>query len=225
MRARRPSEAELGRAVRDYFRDAGWDTWAEVTAQDRRCDLVARRGPVLTAIEIKTSWTMALFEQAIWWRHCAHRVYAAAPCRPEAWAAVSKLAAAAGIGLLQVANRFDGTPGPVEELIAAPTFARPYRPKALADALLDGQREGADPGCLKGWHTPFHATVDALKGKLAEAEGRAMKLRDLIDAIRHHYASHASAMGAIAKWIRLGKIKGIRLEYRGRYTWAVLEEK
>lgn len=76
-------ETEVGEAVAAEFRAEGWDVFCEVRigANYPICDLVARRGSLLWAVECKTTRSIDVLDQAAQWLGCAHLVSVAVPSR------------------------------------------------------------------------------------------------------------------------------------------------
>jgi hypothetical protein len=47
------------------------------------------------------------------------------------------------------------------------------------------------------------------------AKNPGASIRDVVDGIKHHYQTDATARSSIAKWIEAGKVKGVELRRTG----------
>jgi len=206
------TEQELASRIVTWFQDQEWEVYQEVQLRPReRCaDIVARRGPVLAVVETKLQFGLTVIGQAQWWTHEAHYVYVAVPSlgprtskgRSMAWALCHHF----GIGIL-IAS---------ESSIHEDKRAEFHRRVGtrLRDGLNDAQKNWAVAGNSVSSHwSPFKQTCREIHRYVLSNPGASLK--ETIDGIEHHYSSPATARGAIAKWIRLGKIKDVRIEYAG----------
>ena len=212
---RAPTEAELAAVVVAWFEALGADVYSEVDVGGGIADIVARRGPELTIVETKTSWSLSLITQALDRRRCAHRVYIAAPYTRNQ-RDVAELCRELGVGLLEVrVGEPDlGIEPHVLEVVTSRRWNR--RPLKLAARLRPEHKTSAPAGHAGGgrW-TPFRDTCQQLR-RLVEAEP-GITLKAAIDRTTHHYSSSASARGAMLRWIEGGKVDGVSL-LRGRVT-------
>lgn len=212
------SEADLARVVVDWLTFRGFDVYQEVelVARGIRADIVARRGPELTIVETKTSASLALLGQVMERRCFAHRVYAACP---SAGRTFRDLCEAVGVGLLAVRVGTDRTyewlgeveyanPSCVEEIIPSRRWNK--RPLKLASRLRPEHKTACAAGSPTGGHwSRWRDTITQLTGVVAATPGIA--LPDAISRISHHYASHKSARGSLARDIERGVIPGVKI--------------
>lgn len=208
-------ETEIGIAVAEEFRREGWEVFGEVSTGQGQpvCDMVARRGSLLWAIECKTTRSLDVLDQAMWWTQCAHLVSVAVPGkrrkrlhRYDGWA---ELAAHRGIGVFGVDLAGRGKPLEVAQL-TFPAVRRRIRLPYLSKGLVDAQRLSVPGTSGGGRWTPFRNTCDQLRKIVAEHPG--IPLREAVAKISHHYARNAVARSALAKWIHAGTVVGLRMD-------------
>lgn len=211
------SEASLAAVVVRWLESLGADVYSEVEHKASIADIVAVRGPEVTIIETKTSWSLALVAQAMEWRRHAHRVYMAGPQSKTTWQ-VRPIAQELGIGMLEVrmgdpesADRW--TQPHVHELV--PSRRWNSKPVAMRQKLRPEHKTAAPAGHAGGgrW-TPYRDTCAQILAIVTADPG--ISVRDCIARTKHHYATPASARGAIAKWVLAGRVPGVKLEREGR---------
>lgn len=205
-----PSEQSLAAVVVAWLCDLGWDVYQEVQMHtySSRCDIVARRGPVIYAIECKLSLGLAVLDQAHTWRGHANYISVAVPSARSP--SGLRIAGLLGVGVLFVSPYTDAVA--VRERVPS-LFAR-RRSNALANALCEAHKHAAPAGSGGGHHTPFRATCNSVRDLVRDYPGSS--LREVMSAIKHHYLSASSARGAMAKWIREGKVPGVVIRRDGR---------
>lgn len=210
------SEAQLGRLVVAWFQGQHWEVYQEVQTRDGGpvADIVATHGPRLAVVECKVTLGLRVINQARRWAGSAHLVYVAVPWLRAGrdFTFACEVAARYGVGVLGV------VPGMGDESvreIARPTLNRRAWAPELRRKLTDGHKTYAEAGNAEGrrW-SPFRQTCAAVAAYAAQNPG--VKLNELIKNIKTHYSSPATARVCIAKWAKLGKVPGIRLERAGR---------
>jgi hypothetical protein len=220
--AAKPTEAELAAVVIAWLEALGADVYQEVELhrQGPRADIVARVHAEIWIVETKTSMSLALIEQAMERRRCAHRVYVAAPAgRARAgWALCAEL----GIGVLDVIvaggpdARSEYDQPSVRQLCGSRRWNQ--RPVALAAKLCAEHKTHARAGAPTGGHwSPFRKTVEQLAARVALNPG--LPIKDAVDSIEHHYRSNAGARASLAAWIREGRVPGVQI--RDGRLWPV----
>lgn len=181
--------------------EGGWEVYQEVSA-GARADIVATRGLAMHVIEVKTSLSMALLEQAVAWRHHAHMTSVAIPERKRGSRDGFAVAALFGLGILEV-----GPLGRVREIRRA-DFSRPKEPEFLRRRLNEAQKTYAPAGNARGrFWSPFQQTCEDLRRFVEKNPG--VPLKAAIEGISHHYRTEASARSALAKWIEAGSVPGV----------------
>ncbi len=99
--------------------------------------------------------------------------------------------------------------------VLKPRLARKAVTDRIRGALCDAHRTYAEAGNPDGkrW-SPFQETARLVREEVERHPGCSMK--QLVEAVDHHYASVASFKCNMAKYIRAGIIDGIRVEQEGR---------
>jgi len=211
-------ETDIARPVVEYFRQMGWTVYQEVRPLEygRRADIVAVNGPVLWVIEVKKRADFKVIEQAYWWKNDANYVSIAVPPGRTAGLQIFKIILKKlGIGLFVVP--FPGTDGwtHVGERMR-PKLRRKAYTGHFKNALMEEQQYYSEAGNAEGqFFTPFKRTCEEVAFIVERNPG--IKLKDLIDKIKHHYSSDTSARTNLAKWAKKGIIEGVRVEMDGRY--------
>ena len=212
----RPTEQSVAASLVPWLQDMDWDVHQEVALHSggRRADIVAKRGHILWVIEVKTRAGLALLDQAYRWLGFAHYVSVAAPRFPSV--AFERCCRENGIGMLGLA------PGEVSERLA-PRLSRKVLHHYLDSALCDETRTWAAAGnALSEYYSPFRRTVRLVYEALEAAPG--LTMRELVARLDHHYASVASARGALRHWIGVGKIPRIRGDGGRPERWYLKDE-
>lgn len=98
-------ESDLFEPLYNYFTNTNWEVFSEVEAYYgyKRADIICRNEKQLIAIEMKTSLSMDVMEQAINWVGSADFIFVAIPKkkREHSWLALSILKQY-GIGLIEI---------------------------------------------------------------------------------------------------------------------------
>lgn len=220
---RSASESEYAAVVVRWLEAHGADVYAEVEVPGGIADIVSVRGPELTIVETKTSWSLSLVAQALDRRRHAHRVYIAAPSSKSNHD-VRQLCAELGVGMLKVSL---GSPGStwdlprVDEVVESRRWNR--RPVALRGKLRPEHKTAAPAGHAGGgrW-TPFRDTCQQIVEIVRAEPG--ISIKELVDRTRGHYATAASARSAIANWVQVGRIPGVRADHDGRKLRLFLDD-
>lgn len=233
-------ETELAAAVVAYLRDLGWDVHQEVGfAYGPRADIVAVRGPVLLVVEAKTTFGLSVIAQADHWLGHANLVSVAVP---RSWRNGGTQGVAAnicrewGIGVLEVLGgaghndqgqfadgAYVAADWRVEELVVPRLQRRTTGSGITLRAKLCAEtRTYAEAGNNEGkFWSPFKATVAEIHRVLKERPG--LTTRELVGAIKHHYASASTARSCLPRWLSYKKIPGVRGEGERPMRWYLGE--
>lgn len=207
MREKR-TESEIAAAIVGWLRGQEWDVYQEVQPRrgaSGRCDIVATMGPIIWAIETKTTLSLALIGQALDWMHHANYVSVGIPVLRRTVG--ERILLDYGIGVIRIRKN-----GDVYE-IASPKLRRGID-AVLRDSLCEEQKTYAAAGNNRGdFYSPFKRTRDQLIHLAARYPG--ISLRVAIQEVSHHYSSGSSAAASIRHWINAGIIKDLKIE-RGK---------
>ena len=94
-------ESDLFPAVKEWLEERGYEVYSEVECGTRRADVVGKCGNLITVVEMKTTLSLDLIEQAFRWKRLANYVYVAIP-KPQKgvhWFA-ARMLRREGIGIL-----------------------------------------------------------------------------------------------------------------------------
>jgi hypothetical protein len=211
----KPTEAEVAALVVAYLESCGHDVYQEVAVRGGVADIVCLvgRGREVWDVEVKTGWSLDLLEQCVERRHVAHRVFAAVPWSRSSHAHTFRQL---GIGTLivhpdnslpRVDLRDDWLP---PRTSPHPLFAREVR-----ERLCEGHKTHAKAGApgAAGRYSPWRQTCDGVARAVREKHGATLK--EVIESVKHHYASPASARSSIAHWVGRGKVPGVEIRFEG----------
>lgn len=220
----RKSEVELGKVVVKYLRDYHWDVYQEVQVEEggRVADIVGVRGNITWIIECKTSMNLGVIEQASGWKPYGTYI---SICIPEIhrWNKNARngvfgkeVCRMFGIGCLELDKL-----GGVKETVR-PELRRWADSKDLISRLCEEQKTWALAGAKGGHFTPFKLTCKLIRNYVRQNQG--CKLREVIDSIKHHYASPASAYSSLKKLIEENIIKGVYFGYVNKELRVFVDE-
>lgn len=203
------TEEKLAAGVVEWLRAQHWEVYQEVECRGSVCDIVATSGPLVWAIECKTSFGLAVLSQAFSWRPHAHFVSIAVPHRRWRTRAFAVQAMRDyGIGSV-IGGGYGGAQEDIE-----PRLNR-HADRRLRDALREEHKTWAAAGNARGDRfTPFQATVREARAFVAAHPGATF--REMVAAIRHHYRSAATARSCLKRYIEAGIVEGIDLRRDGR---------
>ena len=214
-------EADLAALVVQYLDEEGWEVYQEV--EPRRwgstADIVAVQGHIVWVIECKLSMSMDLLGQAMEWKGYAHRVSVAVPApknnrhNTKRDVFIHRVCLDYGIGWFEVED--NGYSHGVRERVRA-GFNRRLVDSRIKDSLTEKHKTYAKAGNAerRRW-TPFMHTCDQVSSLVRQRPG--ITLKEIVDAVDHHYASDSGARSSLAHWIQNGKVKGVESRRDGRH--------
>lgn len=227
-------EVDVAKPMVEYLKAIGYGVYQEVEIASGRADIIAVRGDILWIIEVKTSLSLALIEQAYNRVRVAtaHYVSVAIPNSKLNSFAISLLKEK-GIGVfvvdVELASRYsDGTYGeysdceyygymPIREK-CKPVLNKCVNSKRLQylkNSLCEEMKTYCNAGSAGGgqW-TKFKATVESLKKIVRDNSG--MTLREIVEKYgMFHYRTKYSAISSLDRYIRAGVIDEIAID-KGR---------
>lgn len=186
--------------------------YKEVTACIGDIDIVGKDGDDTIAVEVKTRFSFDVLRQAYNNIRCCNYSYIAVPAaknpRNDIRSFQKRLCEMMGIGLLT----YDKTLG-VVEAVGARRVENPRNIKL--EEYMKESIAGA-PSSSGTKMTAFKITVKRLKKYVEKNPGKGLK--HCVESIDHHYASDASAIGSLRKYIKRDIIKGIDVKDGLLYT-------
>lgn len=205
-------ESDLFPYLQDYFQSNPCnEIFTEVVGlKGGRPDMVIRNQDVITIIEIKTSLSMSLIEQAMNWRYKADYVYIAIP-KPiyEINSSSFKILRDNGIGILVInvpTVRKMKYKFYVTQLLKPIEFENPIRRSSWNECLKDIYRcennvKGGNSG--GGYNTPYKAMILNVKRYIYENSNAPICIKELVKnvpSVKAHYSNpKASLYRALTK--------------------------
>jgi hypothetical protein len=200
------TEADHAAAAKEWFEERGWEIYPEVLIGDHRADMVAVQGSRIAIIEVKTSASLALLDQAVRWAtggwadhvvivHPRHK-------RKLIGATESFLARQLGLTIMTIWNRYN--PSSLTNRLTADCLKirdvrhDMYNKQKVLDALHEDQKR-FEPGTKHGYSTPFSRTLDCATEYIEQHPGCVMK--EIVANIDHHYRTDATAKSQLANWL------------------------
>lgn len=236
------TEAELARPLVEQLRELGWTVYQEVEwySNGPRADIVATQGQLVWVIECKKSLSIDLLGQAHGWLGMAHVVSVAVPASLRRRNDFTiEVARAFGIGVLHVTDpavldeagwddksewsrdwiarrRTEGRGSTASVELVRPAFHRRIC-SSLRKQLIPERENFAEAGNADGRrYTAFMATCDKVRARLRDNGPMTVKKLVAVLGKDHHYASEASAIGSLRKWIEADKLEGVELVGQGK---------
>lgn len=207
------SEAELAVEVVKWLADQGWDVYEEVQVSQGgdRADIVAVRNGLVWVVECKNRFDLSVIAQAAAWTFYAHAVSIAVPVghRSAARWLGEQVCRERGIGVIYASKIIDGDLMPGRWGYAPPRLQRRANVKRLVATLSEGHKRYR-AGTKGEYHTPWRQTCEHVQRAVKRRPG--LTLKELVDAVDHHYASDAGCKRGVVEGIRRGWIKGLRLD-------------
>jgi hypothetical protein len=228
----KPAETAVARHVIDWLTSEHWEVHEEVACGSRVADIVAlrrlqgHRCPLIRRIEVKTSLTVDLVEQAYHAvRSCtSHTVEVAFPHNGRGYLSggqgfLSTLLHREGVGILRV--RMDdtqaqwngrvevGSPARFGRVVEQPEHLRTHRMQWLkqlqhTSSFCDRHENLVPAGTNRGGHwTPYKGTIHSVR-EVLKRRGEATIAELITDMDRHHYRTDALAKrslpSALEQW-------------------------
>lgn len=196
-------ESDLFEPIKAWLELSGHEVFSEVSLNgyggSRRADIVAIHGKVVTVIELKTSLSLDLIEQAFGWKRHAHRIFVGVPkpkrCLNEF---ACRLLRNEGIGILTVdmdidgADRFghwrdDAWTGVECKSHNAPKINRRIS-DLLTKVLTDEYKNGPPGGHAGGGYvTNYKLTMQRVREFMKYR--RWLRIEDILEQVETHYSA------------------------------------
>jgi hypothetical protein len=207
------SEESLAAHVVGWLEQDNWDVYQEVPLQSAGAcpDIIAVQGKVTWIIECKLTFGLAVLEQAWGWKLYAHFRSVAVP-----WPVRNKFACDVagqyGIGVITVQSCYEGV---VISQSMKPAFFRRAASHLVLPQLKPGHKTHAQAGTAHGGrYTKFRATCEAIRAAVERDPGITMK--ELLDRVKTHYASAATARATLPRRIEDNLVPGVKIHRQGR---------
>jgi len=196
-------EIDLAKHFIEYLQD--FDLYFEVSCFGSFADIVAVKPPLKIAIEVKTSFGIAVIEQAVNNRQFYNYSYVAVPKTKRKGNLILRICEDCGIGVLE----YDPKYNTVEEVIH-PRLNRKAMTKYVQ--LLDYQKKG-EAGCVHGRPSPFKEMVADITEYLHKNNGATFK--EVFDTSYITYRTLTAFKSGMYQWTRKNVINDFYVE-KGR---------
>jgi hypothetical protein len=193
-------ESDLYLPTKDWLEDKGWEVFAEVSGACGVADVVGKQGKARCVIEMKTSLSHDVIDQAIRWRGYAHYIYIVIPTRKKGLPRyLNNLFKEKGIGVLEVElnNKFNETC--VYQKLPA-RFRKAYNLGDYDWNLREEHKTFAVAGSSGASHwTPYKATMGDVKdymsrGRVKHYNDGWVSINDILDHCETHYANPKTSL-------------------------------
>ena len=211
------TEAQVAEVAVAWFEEMGWDVYQEVQLDQGgpRADIIAVRGRVVTACEVKLSKTLKLAGQALNWRKFANYVWVVTMDKPNTYDRASKVAferimSYEGIGCARVQQGMFRVDLDARLLRIADTgvILDRLHPK-MKTVLSAGSRSG-------GQWTEYRESCSKIAQWVEKHPG--CTLKQLVDELGvMHYSNLQSARSCLKTNLITGKVHGVRYEICGKH--------
>ena len=192
-------EIDLGEGLVSWLTSQKYDVYQEVQLYSNGgiCDVIAVRDPIIWAIELKTSLSIKVFEQATRWKTLYRSV-----CVPNRRNTINpyviKIAKTIfNVGILEQMPYDSG----FKEVVNAPLMREYYRySKNTLSKLLEEHKTMSKAGSVGGgYSTPYKRTIRNIKEFIKKEEE--VTINDIMKHIEHthHYSNIQSAKQSIVK--------------------------
>jgi len=176
--------------VKELLEEMGYEVFSEVQPSFtfRRADVVGYNKPAVCIVEMKTSLTMDLIQQAYQWLPYAHYVYIAIPKRVKGiHDFVFKVLKGFGIGIIEVDWFTD--------VSLKAKFNRPVLKKDWDNELLPEHKTWLDGGSSGGGYvTPYKLTMSKVRSYLERKYPRWVPLSEILEHCETHYRSPKNSL-------------------------------
>lgn len=215
-------ETDLFNPVKDLFESQGYTVYSEVNGPSGRADVVAVHGAELVVVELKTTLSLELMEQAQGWIYYAHKVYVAVPKQKRHNNFARFLLKKLGIGLIEVnfsdprwSHLVKAKPEAQPDSWTPPQWNRKISDR-LRKALREEQRQGPPGGTAGGGYvTEYKLTMERIRKYLRYdvGQGQWASIKDILEHCHTHYAAPKQSLAKAllsfeTDWCEVQKIKG-----------------
>lgn len=210
------SEAQLAAAVAAWLGVQGWDVYPEVSLYGggARADIVATRSSLLWAIECKRAFGLDVIAQADAWLPYSNLTSVAVPIsrRSDARCFGEAICSERGIGIINPQN--DLTREWYSRWGRVAPKLRRHCNSRLRDMLSEEHKKYIPGNADCRYHTPWRETCERVR-TFVHARGPST-IREVVEAITHHYDSDRNAISSLRQWAQAGKIPGVAIDDSAR---------
>ncbi len=216
MPEKKLSETDLARYIVEYLEQEGWDCYPEAQMKygGGRADIACTKQGILWIVEVKTSLSIRLLDQANDWLRTkgVNRVSIAFPTRGVP-GVVTDLCDLKGIGILTVPkSNYNLTRRIMEQKAPTALPTSDWKVKGMIESLHPDMKN-YKPGTCNGYSTPYNRTMKAVDEYLIVHPDSTLK--EIVTSVQHHYASNRTAQVCILKGALRGGKERVRAKKEG----------
>lgn len=215
------SEVEIGEIVTGWLSSRGWEVYQEVQLQacGKVADIIAVKNKEVWIVELKTTFTMRLIEQAYDWKTLANYISIAVPCSDSRSYFPGVVATEFNISVIEVSENGVYHRGKKIPLLAKPKIIESQVLNHLSEIHKTYNKAGSQNGHL----TPYSYMMDLIKEYLIENPFSSTK--EIVEALGiFHYAHEKSAKGNISRALSDYEKWAGREYGKGKYRYYVLRQ-
>jgi len=212
------TEVDVATPVVAWLQNNNWEVYKEVEGPGGRADIVAIRrtskGSLVTwVVEVKTSASLTLLDQAVNWISCSHYVSIATPVLKNCNKIVRLTCFNYGIGHFEV--KCSGEHGEIRG-VKYPSLHRNKHAVAQLwkDRLYESQKLSIAGNNKNQYWSKYRETCRMLAEYVSTHQGCGLK--EAIDNTNHHYASTQSARSCLLDLLKKDVVYGLRGEFVGK---------
>lgn len=188
-------ESDLYNPVKKLLQNMGYEVYAEVEPHvpgnwSARADVIGYNKPAVCIVEMKTSLSVEVIEQAYRWLPHAHYIYIAIPSRKKGIPTfVENMLARYGIGIITV-NNYMGT-----RIHLRARFNRPKFKHDWSKLLLPQHQTWVEGGASRGGHvTAYKLTIERVRNYLSRNPHRWFTMDEILSHCETHYANPKNSL-------------------------------
>jgi hypothetical protein len=205
------AETDVARPIVNWLGDLQWDVYQEVQCSGPRADIVALQGPLIWVVEVKTTLTFDVMEQAYNWLDHAHYVSIAVPWARTHRSMAQRVCRTFGIGMLEVEHLGgNGIHTRVPAKLGRSRVNRRWAELLRSSCRAECKTWGEAGNARSEFYSPFKGTCRAIVEYLTKHGPSSVK--EVVKGIEHHYATDNSARGCIPRWVAYKKVPGVELD-------------
>jgi hypothetical protein len=206
-------ESDLYHPIKRLLEGLGYTVYAEVEPRGAyhagRADVVGYNKPAVAIVEMKTSLSIELVEQAYRWLPYSHYIYIAIPQRKKGVPYfMRKILRDFGVGVIEV------SPFGTAYISLEARFNRPRIRINWDKELLPEHQTWVEGGSSSGGHvTPYKLTMNRVRALLSRNPHRWFSIKEILDHCETHYANPKNSLSKALRdfehdWCETKKEKG-----------------
>ena len=211
------SEVELGELLIPWLENKGWEIYQEVKFGygGNVADIVAMKDEEMWIIELKTSLSLKVMEQAWKWKDAHYKSIAVPYSRRRNDQFASTILRHFGIGYIEIGTDYirEHLPGVMQE------FKKEHYELWMLPYITELHKTYSKAGSKHGGHiTAYRMTIIMIQDFLKENPGST--LNEIIDNVGiGHYSSERSAKGSLRVAFKSYERAWCRIEYGKHTDW------